>query len=94
MIEQNDDVGICLMSSEESEAVCQALAERLGDAVRIERGPTFVRVEARDRLEVGFDQVSEVLGREFSLSDFQMILSTYYGRIRIDDDQVGVYTDT
>jgi hypothetical protein len=91
-IEANEDVGISLMAGEEADAVVDILREELGDRLRVTDCITYLKLETdAGHLEVRFADVAEVLGRPFTLGDFQAIFASYYGRPSVDDDQIGVY---
>jgi hypothetical protein len=92
LVELNDDVGISLMAGEETDAIVDLLAEQLGDQLRISDCVTYVKIETDvGQLEIQFSQVAEMLGRPFSLGEFQLIFSSYYGRPEVFEDMIGVY---
>lgn len=93
VITPNDDVGISLMAGEEADAVVSLLRDRLGDALRVSDHVAYVKLETSiGQIEVRFEDAAEVLGRPFTLGQFQVILSSYYGRPTVDDDMFGVYS--
>ena len=92
--EANDDVGMSLMAGEEADAIVELLTEQLGDRITVRDADTYLKVETgTGQLEVQFADVAEILGRPFTLSDFQTIFTSYYGRPYVDDDMAGVYAD-
>jgi hypothetical protein len=93
IVVSNDDVGMSLTAGEETDAIVALLREELGDRLRVTDHATYLKLEAEKQLEIYFPAVAEALGRPFSLSDFQMIFSTYYGRPQVFEDCVGVYAD-
>ena len=89
----NDDIGMSLVAGEEADAVVELLKEELGDRLRVTDCITFLKLETdAGALEVRFAEVAEVLGRRFTMHDFQVIFSSYYGRPHLVDDRMGVYT--
>ena len=92
-VEANDAVGISLTAGEEADAIVAVLREELGDQLRVTDCVTYLKLETdRGMLEVRFDDVAEMLGHRFGMSDFQMIFSSYYGRPLIGEDRIGVYS--
>ena len=93
-LETNDDVGMSLIAGEEAEAIVELLREQLGDRLKVRDAVTYLKLETdAGQLEVQFSDVAEMLGRPFTLSDFQTIFASYYGRPSVDDDMAGVYAD-
>lgn len=89
--ETNDDVGMSLMAGEETDAVVQLLREELGDQLRVTDCITYHKLETdAGHLEVRFGAVAELLGRRFTMADFQGIFSSYYGRPSITDEWIRV----
>lgn len=90
--EANDDVGMSLMAGEEADAIIEILRDQLGDELRVTDCVTYMKLEtAAGQLEVRFDDVAEILGHRFTMSDFQTIFASYYGRPSMLEDQIGVY---
>jgi hypothetical protein len=93
-LETNDDVGMSLIAGEEADAIIELLSDQLGDRLKIRDAVTYLKLETdAGQLEVQFSDVSEMLGRPFTLLDFQTIFASYYGRPYVDDDMAGVYAD-
>jgi MmoB/DmpM family protein len=91
-LQANDDVGMSLMAGEEADAIVDILREELGERLRVTDCITYLKLETdAGALEVRFDDVAEMLGHRFTMADFQMIFSSYYGRPHLVDDRIGVY---
>lgn len=89
----NNEVGISLMSGEEADAIVEILKEQMGDDLRVTDSITYLKLETSvGQIELKFADVSEALGRSFTLGDFQVIFASYYGRPSIADDHIGVYS--
>jgi propane monooxygenase coupling protein len=87
----NNDVGITLVAGDEADAVVEVLTAELGSGLRVQRQPAYVRLETDlGRLEVRFADVGEVLGRPFTLHDFHVVFSTYYGHPVVSDDSIAI----
>jgi|GEM_PF-3528716 len=91
---QHDDVGVCLAAGAEADAVIEVLTAELGPAVRVSRRATYVRIETGiGELVIRYSDVEEVLGYSFGAAEFQSILSAYYGRPALADDQISFHSE-
>ncbi len=92
-VEANDDVGMSLTAGEEADAIVGILRGELGHRLRVTDCITYVKLETDiGQLEVSFADVAAELGHRFTLSDFQTVLASYYGRPLLGDDGIGVYS--
>lgn len=68
----------------------QILADIMGEQSNIEVSeyPSMIRVDAVGTMAVDFEEVAEELGEHFDQTDFEEVMSTHYGRMVIQDDQV------
>jgi hypothetical protein len=90
-VEANDDVGVSLMAGEETDAIVDILREEMGDRLQVTDCITYLKLETgTGHLEVRFDEVAELLGRPFTMSEFQMIFASFYGRPSLVDDRLTV----
>jgi hypothetical protein len=88
----NGDVGISIMAGEEADAIAEVLREEMGDSLRIKDCITYLKFETDSgQIEVRFDAVADVLGRHFTMHEFQEVFASYYGRPHLVDDRLGVY---
>ena len=78
-------VGVCLMKTEEGEATVSYLAEQ-APHLRIEDRGTFYLVEGEGEIRIGMPEVSEYLGRHLPIHTFLVTMSSYYGRVNLDED--------
>lgn len=90
--EAQDTVGLVLMGSEEAEVVVEMLREQRPD-LRITDDDCYYSIEGRGNIEVDLTEVSDRLGRDLDVASFLVIMSSYYGRIKIDAGRVGVYAE-
>jgi propane monooxygenase coupling protein len=79
--------GFTLMNNQVGEVIAQVMATK--PDVTVTFLPSMMRVDARRRMEVNYDEVSEALGEEpgyFDSAEFEEDMSTHYGRmIHLDD---------
>jgi propane monooxygenase coupling protein len=86
-IEERDIVGVKLIAGEEAEAAAAVISESYPDAV-IERYPAYLSIEAPKEVVFDLRQISERLGRPYDAPTFLVIMSSYHGRINVDDDRI------
>ena len=90
--EAKDTVGMVLMGSEEAEVVVEMLREQRPD-LTITNDGCYYSIEGRGKIEVDLVEVGERLGRDLSVSSFLVVMSSYYGRVRIEEQRFGIYAD-
>ncbi len=90
--EAQDTVGMVLMGSEEAEVVAELLREQRPD-LTIRYDDCYYSIEGRGKIEVDLAEVSERLGRDLDVSSFLVIMSSYYGRVKIEEGKFGIYAD-
>lgn len=91
-IQESNIVGLKLMNGEEAEAVAAVVAETYPDA-EIERTLAYISIAAPNQLVLDLNQVSEELGRPYDAPTFLVILSSYNGRITVEDEQISLTTE-
>jgi|SRR5581483_12165788 propane monooxygenase coupling protein len=87
-----DTVGVVLMGSEEAEVVVELLREQRPD-LTITRNDCYYSIEGRGNIEIDLAEVGERLGRALEMSSFLVVMSSYYGRVKIEEQRFGVYAD-
>lgn len=87
-----DMVGISLMGSEEATAAV-ALVRKEMPNVKIQNRDCYVKIESADLLEFDMAKLSEHLGRPLKVHDFLVNMSTYYGRIVVNDGVVQIHSE-
>ncbi len=79
--------GFTLMNNQVGVVVAEVMAEAEG--VKVTHLPSMIRVDAGNKMEVVYDEISEALGEEegyFDAAEFEENMSTHYGRmIHLDD---------
>jgi len=86
--------GFTLMNNQ----VGVVVAEVMGDKpnVRVTPLPSMIRVDATNRMDVVYDEVSEALGEEpgyFDAAQFEENMSTHYGRMIHEDDRTIMFAN-
>jgi hypothetical protein len=80
------------MAGQEANAVATVL-ESSHPSASVEYFPAYISVEAPETLSVQMSQIGEVLGSDYDVTRFLVILSSYVGTINVYDDSV-VLTST
>jgi hypothetical protein len=91
MNEPRSKVALKLMAGQEAEAVATVLAASHPSAI-VEHFPAYISVEAPDKLSVQISQIGELLGSDYDVTRFLVILSSYVGTINVYDDSVVLTT--
>jgi propane monooxygenase coupling protein len=80
--------GFTLMNNQVGEVVAEVM--RTKPNVTVTYLPSMMRVDAADKMEVVYDEISEALGEEpgfFNSAEFEEDMSTHYGRMIHTDDR-------
>jgi len=91
-IRESQRVSLHLMAGEEADAAVEIFEEKYPD-VRIERQPAYVSVVRDGSLEISVTDIAERLGHDYDVPTFLVILSSYIGRIQVDDDTVALQSE-
>jgi propane monooxygenase reductase subunit len=89
--ESHDYVGIVMAKSAEGDAVAAILAGHEG--IEVLEQPSFWEIRAKDRLVIGYTDVSEELGYEIDAYSIQHEMSTHYGRMVATDEALMLFSD-
>jgi propane monooxygenase coupling protein len=80
--------GFTLMNNQVGEVVAEVMATKPN--VTVTYLPSMMRVDAANKMEVVYDEISEALGEEpgfFNSAEFEEDMSTHYGRMIHQDDR-------
>lgn len=83
--------GVTLMDNTLGHAVAAAMKGKPG--VTVTYLPSMIRVDADNRVEFNFDELTEAVGEEFDQNAFEEIMSTHYGRMVALDDRMVLFAD-
>ena len=86
--------GFTLMNNQVGEVVAVVMSTKPG--VRVTPLPSMIRVDATNRMEIDYDEVSEALGEEagyFDAAEFEENMSTHYGRMVHEDDRTIMFAN-
>jgi propane monooxygenase coupling protein len=86
--------GFTLMNNQVGVVVAEVMRGK--PDVRVMPLPSMIRVDARRRMDVIYDEVSEALGEEpgyFDSAAFEENMSTHYGRMIHEDDRTIMFAN-
>lgn len=80
--------GVTLMNNQNGYVIGKVMEGREG--IEVTEYPSMIRIDAQDRMEFDFEEISEAIGEEFRQPDFEEVMSTHYGRMVVDDETENV----
>ena len=86
--------GFTLMNNQVGVVVAEVM--RGAPGVTVTELPSMIRVDADNKMEVVYDEVSEALGEEpgfFNAAEFEESMSTHYGRMIHEDDRTIMFAN-
>jgi hypothetical protein len=92
MAEAREVIGISLMGSEETRAALELVRSTMPDA-RIVDHDCFYKIERERLLEFDMARLGELIGRPITVAEFLVHMSSYYGRIVINDGILQIHSD-
>jgi len=87
-----DTVGISLIGSEETTAAIEMVREQMPEA-KITDNDCYYKVEAEGLLRFDMEELGDRVGRAFTVQDFLVNMTSYYGRIVINDGVVEIHSE-
>jgi len=89
---ESNRVGVTMSSGVDGNTVADVMKDKPG--VEVHKFPAMIRIEAERSLEFDLDELAEALGvEEYSPYDFEIEMSTHYGRMVRQDDKVMLFAD-
>ena len=86
--------GVTLMNNQVGRVVAEVMSKQPG--VVVMELPSMIRVDASDRMDFVYDDISEALGEEegyFDNAEFEENMSTHYGRMIHEDDRTILFAN-
>ncbi|MQA78978.1 MAG: monooxygenase [Streptosporangiales bacterium] len=86
--------GFTLMNNQVGAIVAEVMGHR--DNVTITPLPSMIRVDAKGRMDVVYDEIDEAAGEEdgwFNAAEFEESMSTHYGRMIHQDDRTIMFAN-
>ncbi|MBS1189340.1 MAG: monooxygenase [Rhodocyclaceae bacterium] len=89
---RNNRVGPILRASEITEGVIEAAHEdNPGKEIRVQDKTAYVRIETEGELVLNRSTLERTIGRPFKMSELEVNLGSFAGRIETTDDYVRFY---
>ena len=92
LIKVRDTIGISLIGSEETREAIELIREEMPD-VKVTDNDCFFKIERDGLLRFDMEKLAERLGRHFTVHDFLVNMTSYYGRIVVNDGVVEIHAD-
>jgi alkene monooxygenase coupling protein len=89
---ERDTVGISLIGSEEAKTAVDMVHDEMPDA-KVDDHDCYYKIEREGLLEFDMADLSERLGRELTVHDFLVNMTSYYGRIVVQDGLVQIHSE-
>ena len=83
--------GVTLMNNQNGYVVAEVMARK--PDVTVTEFPSMIRVDGHNVLTFDFDEITDALGAELDLYDFEEIMSTHYGRMVHFDDHTMLFAN-
>ena len=86
--------GVTLMNNQVGAVVAEVMATK--DGVDVTALPSMIRVDAVNRMDFVYDEISEALGEEegyYDAAQFEENMSTHYGRMIHEDDRTIMFAN-
>jgi propane monooxygenase coupling protein len=86
--------GVTLMNNQIGVVVAEVMRDKPG--VTVTPLPSMIRVDATNRMDFVYDEISEALGEEpgfFDAAQFEESMSTHYGRMIHEDDRTIMFAN-
>jgi propane monooxygenase coupling protein len=84
--------GVTMNDSADARVIAEVMGEKPG--IEVLNYPAMIRIDTEGKLTFDMEEISEAIGREFTAYDFEVVMSTHYGRmVMIDENTVVVFGD-
>ena len=76
--------GVTMNDSVDGRVIAAVMGEKPG--VEITRYPAMIRIDCEGKLVFDMDELSDAIGKPFTPYDFEIVMSTHYGRMVMVDE--------
>jgi propane monooxygenase coupling protein len=84
--------GVTMNDSVDGRVIAEVMEEKRG--VTVTHYPAIIRIDGEGKLEFDMEELSDALGKPFTPYDFEIVMSTHYGRmVMIDETTLVVFGD-
>jgi propane monooxygenase coupling protein len=92
LTEVRETIGISLIGSEETREAIALIKDEMPD-VKVTDNDCFFKVERDELLRFDMEKLSDRLGRPFTVHDFLVNMTSYYGRIVVNEGVVEIHAE-
>ena len=84
--------GVTMNDSVDGRVIAEVMEEKPG--VKVTHYPAIIRIDGEGKLEFDMEELSDAIGREFTAYDFEIVMSTHYGRmVMMDETKLVLFGD-
>ena len=84
--------GVTMNDSADARVIAEIMHEKHG--IEVLHYPAMIRLDTEGKMTFNMEELSESLGRAFTTYDFEVVMSTHYGRmVMLDENTVVVFGD-
>lgn len=84
--------GVTMNDSADARVIAEVMQDRHG--IEVLHYPAMIRLDTEGKMTFDMDELSESLGRPFTAYDFEVVMSTHYGRmVMLDEHKVVLFGD-
>lgn len=82
--------GVTMNDSADARVIAEVMEAKPG--IEVLNYPAMIRIDAEGKMTFNMEELSEALGRTFTAYDFEVVMSTHYGRmVMIDENSVVLF---
>ena len=88
----SDRCGVTMNDSVDGRVIAEVMGDKPG--VTVTHYPAMIRIDGRGKLVFEMEELSDALGKPFTPYDFEIVMSTHYGRmVMVDEDTIVLFGD-
>ena len=82
--------GVTMNDSADARVIAEVMEAKPG--IEVLNYPAMIRIDTEGKMTFNMEELSEALGRTFTAYDFEVVMSTHYGRmVMIDENSVVLF---
>ncbi len=82
--------GVTMNDSVDARVIAEVMQEKPG--IEVLYYPAMIRLDTEGKMTFHMEELSEALGRTFTAYDFEVVMSTHYGRmVMLDENTVVLF---
>lgn len=82
--------GVTMNDSVDARVIAEVMEEKPG--IEVVHYPALIRLDTEGKMTFDMEELSEAVGRTFTAYDFEVVMSTHYGRmVMVDENTVVIF---